>query len=153
VLHPGTRGTKIWANVVDVLGRDDFLNEDGYEPGTPERAARRREIIEALDSWIGARPRDEVIETFGKRSITIAPAYSINDAMHDPQLLERNMFVDVDDAELGRLQLVAPAPRLSETPGRIDHAGPMLGEHTDEVLASIGMSPDEISALRAEGVI
>src|SRR5262249_55447239 len=112
VLHPGTRGTKIWAHIAEVLGREDFLTEEGYEPGTRARAARRREVIGALISGTGARPRKKPTDPSTHQQTPTPPAYTISDAMSDAQLRERNMFVDVDDEELGSIRLVAPAPRL-----------------------------------------
>jgi len=72
----------------------------------------------------------------------------------DPQLAARGHFVDVPTPEGRSVRIDGPPFVLSETPARVSGPGPLLGEHTDEVLATLlGMSADEIAALRAAGVV
>ena len=74
--------------------------------------------------------------------------------MRDPQLAARGHFVDVPTPEGHSVRIDGPAFVLSETPARVGGPGPLLGEHTDEVLATLlGMSGDTIGALRADGVV
>ena len=83
------------------------------------------------------------------------PLNNIADIFGDRQFHARRNLVAVDDEDLGDTVIVPPVlPRMSETPGRIDHLGPRLGQHTDEVLKTlIGMSDSEIADLRAQRVI
>jgi crotonobetainyl-CoA:carnitine CoA-transferase CaiB-like acyl-CoA transferase len=67
---------------------------------------------------------------------------------------EKRSIVEVDDPELGPIKQQAPVPRLGRTPLNVASGAPRLGEHTDEVLGGLlGMTSDEISNLRAEGVV
>jgi crotonobetainyl-CoA:carnitine CoA-transferase CaiB-like acyl-CoA transferase len=76
------------------------------------------------------------------------------DIFADPHYRARKMIIDVPTEEHGILPQPGVIPKLSLTPGRVTHAGPSLGRHTDEILSSLlGLSADEIVALRAEGVI
>ena len=84
-------------------------------------------------------------------SVTAGPVYSIADAMKDEHFREREIIVDVEDAELGKLPMHNILPRLSETPGVWQKPAPGLGEHTDVVLAEAGFSTEEIARLRKEG--
>jgi benzylsuccinate CoA-transferase BbsF subunit len=72
----------------------------------------------------------------------------------DPQLAARGHFVDVPTPEGGTVRLDGPPFLLSETPAQVSGPGPLLGEHGDEVLTRVlGLGPDEVAALRQEGVV
>jgi crotonobetainyl-CoA:carnitine CoA-transferase CaiB-like acyl-CoA transferase len=78
---------------------------------------------------------------------------SMADIFKDPHYRERESIIEVP-SEVGPLPQPAVIPRLSATPGRVTHAGPPLGAHTDEVLSSLlGLSPLQIAGLRDEGVV
>jgi crotonobetainyl-CoA:carnitine CoA-transferase CaiB-like acyl-CoA transferase len=78
---------------------------------------------------------------------------SMADIFKDPHYRERESIIEVP-SEVGPLAQPAVIPRLSATPGRVTHAGPPLGKHTDEVLAGLlGLTGQEISALRSERVV
>ncbi|HZS14429.1 MAG TPA: CoA transferase [Candidatus Dormibacteraeota bacterium] len=154
VFHSGTAGTSIWANLCRAMGREDFLDEAPYPVGSPERKQRLAEIDRLVTEWFEAHTRDEVVQIATDHEITIAPVYSMEDAMNDPHFRARGAFITVDDPDFGPFQMVNVTPRLSETPGEIRHTGPSVGAHTEEVYGTLlGMSSAEIDALRAEGVI
>ncbi len=71
----------------------------------------------------------------------------------DPHFAARGSLVEVDDPEIGPMLMPAPAPRLSRTPAEVRWPGPRLGQHTDEVLAEVGLSHHDIEALRTAGVV
>ena len=79
---------------------------------------------------------------------------SMADVFADPHYRAREMIVDVPAEGLGVLPQPAVVPRLSRTPGRITHAGAALGRDTDDVLSGLlGLTGEQIAALRAEGVV
>ena len=83
--------------------------------------------------------------------VTVGPVYDVADGLTDPHFRAREVFVEVDDPELGSIPMPNIVPRLSATPGAWRRPAPQLGEHTDEVLAAAGLSADDIAAMRAEG--
>jgi crotonobetainyl-CoA:carnitine CoA-transferase CaiB-like acyl-CoA transferase len=86
-------------------------------------------------------------------SVTVGPVYTIADAIDDPHFRTREIIVDVTDAELGRIPMHNIVPRLSKTPGVFRQPAPLLGEHTDAVLAQAGFDAAAITQLRREGAI
>ncbi len=120
-------------------------------------AESRLQHVDALDAivggWIGRHSLEEVLAAFEQAEAAIAPVYDVAQIFDDPQYQAREDIVEVSDDELGAVKMQNVFPFLSRTPGRISHAGPRLGEHNDEVLGELGISADELAALRAAGVI
>ena len=79
--------------------------------------------------------------------------YSVRDMLSDPQLLARDMFEQHHFADGTPVKLPAISPKLSATPGKTQWLGPTLGQHNDEVLASLGYHAAAIARLKAGGVV
>jgi formyl-CoA transferase len=82
-----------------------------------------------------------------------APVYAISELVSDPNLLHRQMIVEVDHPKQGRMKQTGIMVKLSETPGRITHVDPQPGDFSEAVLGGAGYSPAEIAELRAAGVV
>jgi crotonobetainyl-CoA:carnitine CoA-transferase CaiB-like acyl-CoA transferase len=94
------------------------------------------------------------MEEFEKAEAAVGPVHDIRGIMTDPQYAALGTIVSVDDDELdGPVQMQNVLFRLSESPGEIKWAGRQHGANTDEVLAEIGVTPDQVAALRAAGVV
>ncbi len=149
---PSTR--QIWDRFMKALDRADFLNEKDYVKDSEEWTARGQEIMTYLRGWFASRTRDEVIQLAEKFEVPIGPVYDANDIMRDAHFSSRDVIVDVPDPDLGPLKMVAPLPHFSETPGRISHSGPPVGQHTDEVYREwLEISDAELAELRRGNVI
>ena len=80
--------------------------------------------------------------------------YRAPEMLADPHFKARQSIVSVMHKTFGELSMQNVAPRLSDTPGQVRHAGPELGEHNDEILLGVlGMKPAEIEKLKAAGVV
>jgi formyl-CoA transferase len=73
--------------------------------------------------------------------------------MADPHVIAREILVDLPDRQMGQLPMHNVIPRLSATPGRLRSPTPMLGEHTAEILGTLGLAETELEALARDGVI
>ena len=93
------------------------------------------------------------MEIFERAEVTAAPVYDIDQFMADPHVIAREILVDVPDEQLSRLPMHNIIPRLSSTPGQLRRPAPALGEHTAEVLSSLGLDHAEIDGLARDGVI
>ena len=86
--------------------------------------------------------------------VPIAPVYSIADIFADPQYRARETLITVTDEKAGEITVPNVLPRLSETPGRINHLGPALGEGNSDIYGGeLGFSEEELSQLKQDGVI
>jgi crotonobetainyl-CoA:carnitine CoA-transferase CaiB-like acyl-CoA transferase len=121
-------------------------------------AHRRWLNQDALDKLIGewtiSFTHYEAMELLQKAGVAAIAALQGVELYSDPHLKERNVSVEVIHPNIGRRVALGPPWKFSATPARVKHCGPLLGEHTEYVLGEIlGMSQEEISALKEEGVL
>jgi crotonobetainyl-CoA:carnitine CoA-transferase CaiB-like acyl-CoA transferase len=111
-------------------------------------------ILDLMTQWFAERPFDKAVSELKAHDIPHSPIMSMADIFADPHYRARQMIIDVPAEGIGALPQPGVVPKLSLTPGRVTHAGASLGRHTDEILSGrLGMSTDEIAALRAEHVV
>jgi crotonobetainyl-CoA:carnitine CoA-transferase CaiB-like acyl-CoA transferase len=147
-----TSAQNIAERVMRLVGRPEFIDEPWFSSGS-ERAKHAEELDEAVGAWISERTQQEVVEAFEEVSAAVAPIYSIEDIMQDPQYEALSSIITVEDPELGPLKMQNVLFRLSETPGEVRWSGPRLGEHNEEVYEELGIGRDELDDLAAKGVI
>jgi crotonobetainyl-CoA:carnitine CoA-transferase CaiB-like acyl-CoA transferase len=134
------------------IGREDVIADPRFR--TNSDRVRNAEACEApIVAFIGARTLAENMEVFERAEVTAAPVYDIDQFMADPHVIAREILVDLPDDELGRLPMHNVIPRLSDAPGRLRRPAPALGEHTAEILGSLGLARAEIDGLAREGII
>jgi formyl-CoA transferase len=120
--------------------------------------ARRVENVEAINAvieeWMSGLSAEEALEKLEGNGVPGVLVNSAADIVDDAHVAERGALVTVADPELGLTTMPGVVPRLSRTPGQVTHAGPILGQHNDEVYSGLlGMSAPELAELREEGVI
>jgi crotonobetainyl-CoA:carnitine CoA-transferase CaiB-like acyl-CoA transferase len=143
--------TSIAERVMRLVGRGDLVDEPWFATGSG-RVAHVEEIDAAVAAWIGERTRDEVLAAFEAAEAAAAPIYDAGDILADPHFEARGTIASVDDPDAGTLRLPSVLARLSETPGEIRWSGRKHGADTAEVLGEIGVDPERLERLRAEGV-
>jgi crotonobetainyl-CoA:carnitine CoA-transferase CaiB-like acyl-CoA transferase len=136
----------LWANLCREIGKEEFI---AYlaDPGKWE------EVSSYLKQLFLTKTRDEWFEQMSPKSIFIGKVYSLDEVFTDPQVLHRQMVIEVEHPTEGKIKQVGIAIKLSDTPGAVRSLAPMLGEHTEETLAGLGYSQQRINELRQEGVI
>lgn len=139
--------------VFRAIGRDDLVTDvDFADP--QRRLTRAREVDAVVADWVAGKTLAEAMAVFEAEEVAAAPVYDITDLIRDEQLKHREVFLSVDDPELGAVTVQAPVPRFSDARGQVGHLGPRLGEHNAEVYGELlGMSATEIDELHAGGVL
>ena len=143
--------TSIAERVMRLVGRGDLVDEPWFATGSG-RVAHVEEIDAAVAAWIGERTRDEVLAAFEAAEAAAAPIYDAGDILADPHFEARGTIASVDDADAGTLRLPSVLARLSDTPGEIRWSGREHGADTAEVLGEVGVDPERLERLRADGV-
>jgi formyl-CoA transferase len=139
--------------VMKIVGREDLVEEPWFRDHAG-RVEHADELDAIIQDWIGQHTTEEVLATFAEHEAAIAPVNSIADIFADPQFRARRTVTSVEDRRLGPVTMQNVIPTLSETPGRIDHTGPDLGEHNHEIyVGELGLSDEELAGLQQEGVI
>jgi formyl-CoA transferase len=145
-------GDSIFRRLMEVIERPD-LAADPALAQNDGRVAQVERLDAAIGAWTAQRPLDEVLARLNEARIPAGKIYDIADIAADPHYRARDMIVDSTLADGTPVQLPGVLPKLDATPGTIRSRAPALGEHTDEVLASLGVDAAQRSALRERGVI
>lgn len=151
-LAVSTSSQSIAERVIALVGREDLVAQPWFATGR-QRAEHADELDEAVGSWIAARSTAEVTAEFERVHAAVGPVYDVRGVLADPQYQALGTALRVDDPDLGDVLMQNVIFRLSETPGRVRWAGRGHGADTDAVLREIGLSADELSALREQGAI
>jgi len=136
-----------YATLCKALGREDFLPDEFAE------GDRREEIRQAFRAIFKTKTRDEWFEILRQHDICVAKVYDLDETEHDPHLQARDMIVEIEHPEAGKVKQVGISVKLSDTPGQIRFLAAPLGTHTVEILSGLGYSKAQIAALREEGAI
>jgi crotonobetainyl-CoA:carnitine CoA-transferase CaiB-like acyl-CoA transferase len=124
--------------IFEIIGRAEMIEDPRF--ATNSDRVRNRDLVDAaVGEWFAAHDRDEALEIMRKSGATVGPIYSAAETLEDPHFKARGVFVDVEDAEFGSLLVHNIIPRLSATPGVWRRPAPALGEHSDEILAELGL--------------
>lgn len=145
-------GDAIFKRLMLAMGRDDLAN-DAQLTRNDGRVPRTTEIDEAIQAWCATQTIGSAMEILQAADVPVGKIYSVRDMMTDPQFLARKMFEQHTFADGTPIKLPAITPKLSETPGETKWLGPTLGEHTDDVLKTLGYDEAGIAALRRDGVV
>ena len=112
------------------------------------------EVKALLDEILITRPRSVWLDKLNAAGVPCGSINTLDQVLTHPQVLARDMVVEVDHPVAGKTKLTGAPVKLSDTPAEIRTPPPLLGEHTDEVLTEVlGLSASEIEALRAGGVV
>nr|WP_315394240.1 CaiB/BaiF CoA-transferase family protein [uncultured Duganella sp.] len=139
---------------VEAGGRGDLAFHERYATN-PLRVKHRDELVPQLAAMVLAHGRDFWIDKLEAVGVPCGPINNLDDVYKNPQVLARELVIEVPHPSAGHVKLVRSPMRLSGAPADdAPLAPPLLGQHTDEVLGGLlGHSADEIAALRANGII
>ena len=154
LLSVGCTEPWLWQNFCTAIGREDLTSyalRSHHFTGLADSAVQqaKKEVQQVLRQ----KTRDEWFEFFKDKDVCVGPVYTVAETFQDPQVVARDMVVDIEDSRYGTIRQAGVAIKLSETPGSIRHVGPVLGEHTDTVLEALGYSVAERAQLRQAGTV
>jgi len=117
------------------------------------RVRQREEVHGVVADWFAGLPAEEIQRLCDENGVPVSVAYSAAEIFQDPQYAARDMLVEVEHPTFGSITVPGVVPKFSKTEGSVRGVGPTLGQHNAEVYEGLGLSEDDISELREEGVI
>lgn len=144
-------GDSIFKRLMSAIGRDD-LGQDPALADNVGRVKRVAEIDAAIGAWTAARTVAEVLDVLNAAQVPAGRIYTARDIADDPHYRARSMIETVTTADGLTLEVPGIVPKLSRTPGAITRRAPTLGEDTEAVLREVGLSDDQLAALKARGL-
>ena len=147
----GSQG--IYEGLANAMDRPDLIEDPRFL--TMALRVENRDAIDAeVAAWMRTQQTDPALELLRSHRVVAGKINRIEDVFSDAHVAARKAIETVVDNQLGPIRMPAPTPKLSDTPGRIRWAGQMHGAANDDVFADwLGMSRDEIDALRAQNII
>jgi crotonobetainyl-CoA:carnitine CoA-transferase CaiB-like acyl-CoA transferase len=148
----GANGDSIFKRLCEQMGRPDMA-EDARFASNADRVEHEQEIDEAIAGWTGPLDSVSALSLLDQARVPSGPIYSVADMMVNEHFIARGLFEEVD-VNGKALKIPAMIPKLSETPGRTDWAGPEVGAFNEEVYCDVlGLSREEMARLKEQGVI
>jgi crotonobetainyl-CoA:carnitine CoA-transferase CaiB-like acyl-CoA transferase len=135
-----------------VLGDAGLLTEPKFATND-SRLAHHDEFKSRVESALAGAPAAEWVGRLQAAQVAAGPIHEFDEVFEDPQVKHLGLVAEVDQPGYGKARMLAFPVRASATPARIRRAAPLLGEHTAEVLAELGLARPEIERLAAEGVV
>ena len=144
----GAANDRIFARLARLLGRPEWLDDERFSVDGV-RVANREALAAAIEAVTAGRPRAYWLEQFEANDIPCGPINTYREVVDDPQVRAREMVVETEHPTLGTIRTLGTPIKLGATPLQPGRPAPLLGQHTDEVLAEAGYGQEEIRALRA----
>lgn len=143
---------KQWENFCEVLGFPEIAHDDRFETMKARLSnyGILRPIIERVVSMMS---RTEVIKAMSEVGIPAGPINTVGEILEDPHIHARQMVAELTHPQYGPLRVLGIPIKLSDTPGIVENAPPMFGEHNREVLQKLGFTEKEVAELERSGVL
>ena len=148
----GVASDNTWQNFCKVAKRPDLAQDERFTTN-PLRIANYDDLLPIVREVIRQRPTEEWLTSLRENGTPCGRINTVKEALSDPHLQERGMIVEIEHPVLGMLKSFASPIHLSETPPVYQRHAPSHGEHTDEVLGTLGYSVEEIAKMREAGTL
>jgi formyl-CoA transferase len=141
----------VWKDICKVIGREDWLTHPDY--ATPKaRLPHLMDIFTDIEKWTKTKTKFEATDILNKYDIPCGPILSMKEIAEEPSLRKTGTVVEVDHPKRGKYLTVGNPIKMSDSATDVTRS-PLLGEHTDQVLAELGYSAEQVAELRTSGAI
>ena len=144
-------GDSIFKRLMTVIGREDIGGDPELE-NNDGRVKRVAELDQAIGEWAKLLNTDKVLAALDSVAVPAGRIYTVVDIANDPHYRARENIQSIKMADGSTLDVPGVIPKLSRTPGSIKTLAPQIGENTDEILKSIGLSESQVASLKERGV-
>lgn len=154
LLSVGCTEPWLWGNLCEALGRPElarYARHAGHLTRAPND--EEKQVRDDLQTIFRQRTRDEWVDFLGDKNVCIGAVNTVEEVFSNPHVQYRQMLLEHHSPTLGTVRQAGIGVKLSQTPGRVRRLGPQLGQHTDDVLETLGYGQEQRRLLRDRGVI
>jgi len=141
-----------WERICDVLGHPEWRTDPRFATNS-DRMAHLDTLVGLMNAVVSTRTRAQWQSDFDAAGVPAGPVHTIGEALEHPQTLARGMVVELDHPQAGPTQAIGCPIHFSATPTDTRRPAPLLGQHTRELLAELGLANAEVEQLLADGVV
>jgi formyl-CoA transferase len=141
----------VWGEICKVIGKPDWIDHPDFSTAAA-RLPHLKGIFAEIEQWTMTKTKFEAMEILNQHDIPCGPILSMKEIAEDTALRKTGTIVEVDHPVRGKYLTVGNPIKLSDSPTEVTRS-PLLGEHTDEVMAELGYTADQIATLRSLGAI
>jgi len=143
----------VFRRLTEAMGRQELASDERYATHSA-RGRFMAELDDTIAEWSSTIEADQLLELLHGNGVPAGRIFRAKDMFADPHFAAREAIVKIAHPDLGEFAMHNVAPKLSDTPGRVRHVGPELGEHNDTIYQGLlGLDHDTMSSLRSAGVI
>jgi crotonobetainyl-CoA:carnitine CoA-transferase CaiB-like acyl-CoA transferase len=143
---------QLWQKFCKTVGLEKVMDDPRFATNA-KRVENREEIVKIVGDLVATKNGEEWLKILTDAGIPCGPIYTVDKIFADPQILHRQMLKELDHPKAGRIKVTGIPVKLSDTPGEVKTAPPVLGQHTQEILTELGYSGQDIKKLRQEKVV
>jgi formyl-CoA transferase len=144
-------GDSIFKRLMGMIGRSDLADDAALE-NNDGRVARVAELDQAIGDWAKTKTTDQALQLLDSVVVPAGKIYTVADIASDPHFKARGNIETIQMHDGSKLDVPGVIPKLSRTPGSIRSLAPNIGENTDEILRSIGLTDIQIDSLKERGI-
>ena len=141
----------VWGAICKVIGQEHWITDPRYAT-LEARLPHLKSIFATIEEWTMTKTKFEAMDILNQYDIPCGPILSMQEIMYEPSLRATGTVVEVDHPARGKYLSVGNPIKLSDSPTEVTRS-PLLGEHTDQVLAELGFSKEQVAAMRAEKAV
>ncbi len=144
---------RLWSKFCNLIGKVELIEDERFVSNS-QRTKNQKALKAILDTIFPDKTVDEWLAVIDEAGIPCGPINTVDRVLKDPQIAAREMIVEVEHPIAGSLKMPGLPIKLSETPGSVEVPAPLLGQHTEEILAEwLNLSAKEVAALKEQGVL
>ena len=151
-INIGAANQNNWERMCRAVGREDLLDDDRFA-SNPERMVSIDALTPIMEETFRTQTTAHWVEVLENAGVPCGPIYNIEQVYADPHVQSRDMSVELDHPKSGSIRNIGVAVKLSDTPGSVRTPAPLLGQHSEEVLAQYSYADGDITAFRDAGVL
>lgn len=146
-LSVGANEAKFWKRICELIGKPEWIHLHEAPPDVHEQL--KKDLTELFKQ----KNQKDWLQLLAFEDTCVGPVYDIDEIFSDPQIIDRELFTEMNHPVAGVIKQFGFPIKFSHTPGKIHAHSPLLGEHTEELLAQLGYTNEKINQFRSIGVI